>query len=51
MTVRTDEEPDVIATGVADERFSVLDLKDSTKFFIGGVPPQSGVTPLSPKRS
>ena len=43
MTVRTDKEDDVIATGTAAEPFSVLDLTESTKFFIGGASENSGV--------
>ena len=43
MTVRTDKEDDVPATGTAAEPFSVLDLTESTKIFIGGAPESSGV--------
>ena len=46
VTVRTDKEDDVLATGTAADLFSVLDLTESTKFFIGGAP-QDSVRPTN----
>ena len=45
MSVRTDGEPDIDANGEVPGTFSVFDLDPrDTKFYIGGVPENSGVS-------